>query len=319
MATPRPLSRNSKPTYNRQDPAHLVVDPKWLVKVFSLTTLAAFVCAYLAMCFLFWQGSWQLVLHPGRNPSVKTGLPTKDVRFGPDQGGRPQLTGEFYATAGTGKDAAPTVLYLRPGDGQLDAHDAPLLQMLHDLGMNVLAFDYRGCGRSGQTPHPSEQRMQQDAESAWAYLTGLQGTPAHRIVIYGAGVGASLANRLAIEHPEAAALVLRNAAADVTGTVRREPRSRVFPIALLFHDRFKLDGLSTLAMPKLLIDAGPNDLGPEDRVRQDLYRSAGLPKMTVELPTGDPAGEQKALNRFLDDRTGLLPAAVLLPQLPSAK
>ncbi len=318
MATPRPAPRKPIPTYNREDPAHLTVDPRWLMKVFGLTILAAFVCAYLAMCFLFWQGSWQLVLHPTHNAQATTGLPTEIVHFGPNASGQPQLTGEFYR-AGRDSGTQATVLYLRPGDGQLDSHDAPLMTMLHDLGLNVFVFDYRGYGRSAQKPHPTEEHLQQDAASAWQYLTGLRAVSPDHVVVYGAGVGASVATQLAAAHPNAATLVLRNAAADVTGAVRREPRSRVFPIALLFHDSFKLDGLNQLSTPKLLLDIGPNDLGPEDRARQAIYRAAHDPKTTVELPNDDPAQESKAVHRFLDERAGLLPPAVLMPQLPAPK
>lgn len=319
MANPRNAPRKQAATYNRNDPAHLTVSPRWLIKVLALTVLAAFACAYLAMCLLFWQGSWQLVLHPTHNEHASTGLPSETVHFGPDAGGKPQITGEFLAANGDARDRNPTVLYLRPGDGQLDSHDAPLLAMLHDLGLNVLAFDYRGYGRSGSKPHPSEERMEHDADSAWAYLTGLRNIPENHILVYGAGVGASLAVSLAAMHADGAGLVLRNATADVRGTVKREPRSRLFPIGLLFHDPFQIDVLSQISMPKLLLDVGPNDLGPEDRARQALYRTARDPKMTVELPTQDPVEERKALKRFLDERVGLLPAPVLLPQLPATK
>ena len=307
-------------TYNRSDPDHQVVDPRWLLKVLALTIAAAFVCAYLAMCALFSMGSWQLVLHPTRQPNAGTGLPGEKVRFGPDAAGTPQLSGEFIPvnSASPATDYS-TVLYLRTGDGQLDHADASLLQMLHGLGLNVFAFDYRAYGQSEQHPHPSEQNMLADAEAAWNYLTGLRGIPQGHILLYGAGVGGSLATQIAQKHSAAAALILRNADADVLGAVQREPRSRVFPVRLLFHDRFALGGLKALKMPKLLLDVGPNDLGPENRARIAAYRAAADPKMTVELPEANPAAEAEALRRFLDERTRVLPSPLLLPQLPAPR
>lgn len=324
MATPRPQQKTPQMkrtiTYNRDDPDHQVIDPRWLMKVLLLVILAAFVCAYLAMCALFSLGSWQLVLHPTRVANQGTGLATENVRFGPDGGGRPQLAGEFFpADAGAPSRAYSTVLYLRTGDGQLNGADAPLLTMLHGLGLNVLAFDYRGFGQSAQRPHPAEKTMVADAESAWNYLTGLRGIPQDHILIYGAGTGGSLAIHLAQRHAGAAALVLRNATAHVLGTVQREPRSRFFPVRLLFHERFPLTGLSQLAMPKLLLDVGPNDVGPENRARRMAYAAAANPKMTVEMPGEDPAKETEALRRFLDERTRVMPPPLLPPQLPTAK
>ena len=172
--------------------------------------------------------------------------------------------------------------------------------MLHDMHLNVFAFDYRGAGRSGERPHPNEERMQQDAEAAWRYLTGLRGFAPKSIIIFGAGVGASLALHLIQQHPDAGMLILRNADANVLQTVLREPRSRFFPVRLLFHDRFPLTGLPGLTTPKLLLDAGPADQGPERRARIDTYRAAADPKVVVVLPASDPAGEAEAIRRFLD-------------------
>ena len=314
MATPQPQSRpprKDRPgtrrpvTYNRNEPGFQTVDPKFLMRALPVTIFAAFVCAYLAMCLLFWQGSWQLILHPAHTGPAGTGLPAESVRFGVDEGGQPQIQGEFLPAAPGSASAATTVLYLRPGDGALDAADAPLISVLHDLGLNVLSFDYRGMGRSAPKPHPNQERMQEDAAAAWSYLTGLRRIPPGQILVYGAGIGASLALHLAADHHEAAAVILRNADADVLGTVRREPRSRLFPVSVLFHDRFPLDGLKTLAQPKLLLDIGPNNQGPEEHARQAAYRSAADPKMLVELPATDPEKEREAMKRFLQSQTKL--------------
>ena len=333
MAAQRPTTRQAprrkapertQVTYNRSDPNHQVVDPRWLGKVLLLAIVAAFVCSYLAMCLLFGLGSWQLVLHP-THKAGGTGLPAEHVQFGPGENGKPAIAGEFFAAAAQGERSAlreyTTVLYLRTGDGQLDFADAALIASLHDLGLNVLAFDYRGYGGSGARPHPSEKTMNEDADSAWAYLRGVRGVSAPHLVIYGAGVGASVAANLAVKHPEAAALIVRNADAGVLATVLRDRRSRFFPVRLLFHDRFPLGALRNVTLPKLLLDIGPWDTdaaggGPEQRTRMEAYRSAADPKFTVTLPQHDPAKEHEALKRFLDERATLLPSPLWAPQLP---
>ncbi|GAA3765004.1 alpha/beta hydrolase [Terriglobus aquaticus] len=322
MATPRNASPRSAAqkragatvTYNRNDPNHLLVDPRWLTKVFGLTILAAFVCAYLLMCILFRLGSWQWVLHPTHSAATGTGLQDEAVHFGPDNTGTPQLTGEWIPASAT---TSATVLYLRPGDGQLDFADAPLVRMLRDDGLNVLAFDYRGYGRSALKPHPTEEHMQQDAEAAWTYLTGLRGIPADHILLYGAGVGSALAVNLAAAHPQAAGLVLRNATADVLGTIRSQKRARMFPVSLLLKDRFDLQALQQVKTPKLLWDIASPANDPETVARIAAYRSAADPKMTVTLPKANPVAEAASLRRFLDERIGLLQPKSLVPNTVS--
>lgn len=317
MATPRnayPRKSAAPVTYNRSDPNHVLVDPRWLAKIFGYTVLAAFVCAYLLMCVLFRMGSWQWVLHPTRTTETVGVLPGEPVHFGPDSSGTPQLTGQWIPaeTAGTA-----TVIYLRPGDGQLDFADVPLLRMLHDNRLNVLAFDYRGYGRSAAKPHPTQEHMQEDAEAAWNYVTALRNIPADHILLYGAGVGSTLATNLAAAHPQAAGLVLRNATADVLGTIRNEKRARMFPVSLLLKDRFDLHALQQVTTPKLLWDIGSQPNSPEEAARVAAYRNAADPKLTVTLPQPNPAEEYKSLHRFLDDRVGLLPPAPLNPEAHS--
>jgi uncharacterized protein len=259
------------------------------------------------------------VLHPTHAAAGGTGLPSEVVRFGMDASGTPQLTGEWIPA---GPTSGATVLYLRPGDGQLDFADAPAIRMFRDKGLNVLAFDYRGFGRSAAKPHPTEERMQQDAEAAWTYLTGIRSVLPDHVVVYGAGVGASLATTLAAAHPEARGLLLHNATADVLGTIRREKRARMFPVALLLHDRFDLSGLAHVTTPKLLWDIGPQPGDPEAEARAAAYRAAASPKLIVTLPRPDEPQESASLDRFLDEHSALLPPPPLIrlesPESPAA-
>ena len=97
---------------------------------------------------------------------------------------------------------------------------------------------------------------------------------------------------------------------DVLARVRRDPRSRLFPLGLVFHDRFALDALASLRQPKLLYSIGTLDAN-----RREIYRKAADPKLTVEVPTHDAAQEGNALSRFLD--TYLPHGPQLLPLPPT--
>ena len=291
------MSRPSpKPNIRKQQPAQVeVVDPAWLVKALAFTVLAALFCGYLTFCLLFYQGQWQLVLHPTRTtaaPSTIAGDPCEIIHFGPDESAIPQLTGWWIPSAPGGRYANTTLLFLPGSDGSL-VDSIPTLATLHNLGINVFAFDYRGYGQSAAT-HPNQQNMTHDADSAWQYLNTSRAIPAQQIVLYGTGVGASLATNLALSYVDSPALILDSPHADLLDTALRDHRSNLVPVRLLFHERFPLaEPLSTLHTPKLLLSRAT--------LPDQAFRTAANPKLTVELATPSEALYNQSLTRFLDE------------------
>ncbi|WP_263365599.1 alpha/beta hydrolase [Edaphobacter bradus] len=273
------------------------VNPLWLLRALGLVLVAALLCSYLALCLLFLQGQWQIVLHPIHSDAKPPATP-EAVHFGPDESAIPQLLGVWMPVASGARYATTTILFLPGGDGSRSDF-TPTLEALHQLGLNVFAFDYRGYGFSAKT-HPSQKKMSEDAESAWRYLTLSRAIPAGQIVPYGAGVGASLAAQLTLAHPEVPALILDSPCADLLKVARYDPRSVFIPVRLLFHERFPLaEPLSTLRAPKLLITTGKSSA--------EAFRTASDPKISVELPAANGALYGQAITRFLDQ---------YLPQAP---
>jgi uncharacterized protein len=302
-----------KPNNRKQQPAQFeTVDPVWLVKALVFTVLAAIVCGYLTFCLLFYQGQWQLVLHPTRttsSPQSIAGIPYELIHFGPDESAVPQLTGWWIPSASGGRYANSSLLFIPGSDGSL-ADTIPTLASLHNLGINVFAFDYRGYGQSAPT-RPNQQNMTRDAESAWRYLNISRHIPLQQIVLYGAGVGASLATQLAASHASPA-LILDSPHADLLDAARQDHRSNLIPIRLLFHERFPLaEPLSTLHTPKLLISRAASP--------DKAFHTAADPKRTVELAAPSEALYQQSLTRFLDEYLSPAPIPQLVPSpTPSA-
>jgi uncharacterized protein len=138
-------------------------------------------CAWGTLCILFWQGSWQLLYHPvsavGRTPA-SVNLPFESIGFATNAAGQPQLRGWWIPPS---SHARFTALYFHGADGNL-GDTVNELSRLHEVGLGVIAFDYRGYGQS-QFAHPSEARWREDADSAIAYLTGTRHVPASSIVL----------------------------------------------------------------------------------------------------------------------------------------
>jgi uncharacterized protein len=301
----KPSSKKSAPQPAKRRNPFLIpsetedVNPLWLVKSIAAIICLSLVCGYLTLCVYFYLGQGQLVLHPSRTSKLST--PGETLHFAPDDSAIPQLTGIWVPADPGARYANLTLLCLPSGDGSRTDLD-PTLQTLHSLGLNLFAIDYRGYGQSAPH-HPNQSSMTEDAANAWQYLSVSRGIPAARILVYGTGVGASLATQLAAQYPEIPALILESPKGDLLDAILHDPRSNGVPVRLLFHDRFPLSApLSTLKTPKILISYGPTGHAP------DVFRAAADPKNTVELTiegTTYTADSIKViylqnLNRFLD-------------------
>jgi uncharacterized protein len=223
---------------------------RWLLGTMAAVVLLALVCVYATFCLLFWQGQWQLVFRPSRTvTATPAGMAFDEIRFDATETGTLQLAGWWVPAA----QATRTVLLLHDGSGSL-SDVLPQVHVLHSLGVNVFAFDYRGFGNSVNL-HPSEASTYADADAAWSYLTETRHLAPSSIVLYGIGLGSAVAVETAQRHSEAAALILANPRPPVLDTLQFDARTRLLPIRLLFHDRFDSTRiLPTLRMPRLTID-----------------------------------------------------------------
>jgi pimeloyl-ACP methyl ester carboxylesterase len=205
----------------------------------SIALAGAALCAWGALCLLFWQGSWQLLYHPTsavtRTPA-SVGLVFNTVAFASTESGEPGLKGWWIPAAPDARYSRFTVLYLHGQDGNLgDTVEA--LAVLHGLGLNIFALDYRGYGQS-QFQRPSEARWREDAVWALQYLTGTRHIATGTIILDGKNLGANLALELAAAHPELAGVVLESPLDTPMNAIFNDPRARLVPAHLLVRDRF---------------------------------------------------------------------------------
>jgi pimeloyl-ACP methyl ester carboxylesterase len=293
-----------QPNSNRNANTFEPVDPLWIIKALGVTFAIALVLAYVTLCTVFWFHQWQLVLHPSRDvPATPAALslPFTEVHFAAANSGEPQLYG-WWVPSDTPEATSLTALVLRDGDGSL-SKTLPIIRDLHAAHLNVFVFDYRGYGLSaGQ--HPTQDSMRHDAESATVYLGLTRSIRLNTVVLYGTGVGASLAVNLCKTIQPAnpfPAIILESPNGDLADTAAADIRSHIIPVHLLFHEDFPLaKPLATLTTPKLLISyAIPNEPTPP------AFLHAADPKMTVELPISPAASValHDTLLRFLDSYT----------------
>jgi fermentation-respiration switch protein FrsA (DUF1100 family) len=166
--------------------------------------------------------------------------------------------------------------------GNLSEFDRPVHYAgLRQLGLNLLAFDYRGYGESGGAP--SEAGLYRDADAAYRYLTNQRGVPANRIVIFGHSLGSAVAVDLASRVPSAG-LILEGAFTSATD--RGQELYPYRPVRWIARSRFSsVDKIARMTVPKLFLHAKGDEVIPLAHGRR-LYEAASPPKTFVELRGG---------------------------------
>lgn len=126
--------------------------------------------------------------------------------------------GTLFADIHPGADgpAAPVVLLFHQGGGDARGEYGPIIPRLTARGLNVMAVDLGGGGdrfgvmnrtvasRPAAEPAYCDEYVDLQAALAFAVSSGFTGPQ----IVWGSSYSASLAIRLAVEHPERAAAVL---------------------------------------------------------------------------------------------------------------
>jgi hypothetical protein len=152
---------------------------------------------------------------------------------------------------------------------------------MRDLGVNLLAFDYRGYGDSTGTP--DEQGLYADAAASYDYLTRTRGIPPEAVVIFGHSLGSGVAIELASRVP-AAGLIVDGAFTSVVD--RAQEIYPLLPIGLIATQRFpSLDRIRSIRSPKLFLHSPEDAVIPIAHGRR-LFEAAPPPKRFVQVRGG---------------------------------
>lgn len=163
-------------------------------------------------------------------------------------------------------DARLTVFYFH-GNAEDLGESLPLLQQLQSAGFAVLAFDYRGYGRSGG--HPSESNVYADTRTVLEYARTNLGLKPEQLLVIGRSVGGGPAVELAAHTP-------------VAGLVLISPFLSAFRVVtkvkLLPFDRFdNLAKIGRIHCPLLVIQGTADEVIPISH-GQGLFAAASPPK-----------------------------------------
>jgi fermentation-respiration switch protein FrsA (DUF1100 family) len=174
-----------------------------------------------------------------------------------------------------GPPDAPTLVWSHGNGGNI-ADRADVLLALAARGLAVLAYDYRGYGRS--TGRPSEAGVYRDVEAAYESERA-RGVPATRIVAFGESLGGAVAIRLATERPCAGVAVVS------TFTSMQDVGRRHYgTLALLAGNRFdSRSRVGRLRVPLFVAHGDEDEIVPF-ALGEDLFAAAREPKRFLHLP-----------------------------------
>ncbi|NJN73501.1 MAG: lysophospholipase [Limnothrix sp. RL_2_0] len=195
---------------------------------------AANIVLYFGICLLLYFGQQYIIFEPRfqlRDP-VPADLPldyeTVAIPTGDDQ----TLTGWWFPCA---ESDGKTVLFFH-GNGGFEEFNFRTITILHCLGFAVLAFNYRGYGRS-EGKFPNEKRVYEDACAGYDFLRQRYRIQPNNLLLYGHSLGGAIAIELATRYP-VAGLFLESTFASMLEMSITKTYMQFFPIDRILNQRF---------------------------------------------------------------------------------
>jgi len=179
--------------------------------------------------------------------------------------------------------SASTILFAHGNAGTISDR-VMKLKFFHDLGLNVLVFDYRGYGKS--QGRPTEKGIYLDAQAVYDYLQSRPDIDHGRIIGYGASLGGVVVVDLATRRKLAALMI------ESSITSAKDMAQRLYPFLPSFLMGIKFDSLSKIKnidTPKLFLHS-PEDQTVPLSMGQKLYEAASNPKSFLFIHGGHNDG-----------------------------
>lgn len=189
------------------------------------------------------------------------------------------------------------ILFCHGNAGNVTFLASMLDGLRREQGVSVLAFDYRGYGRS--TGRPSEHGLLQDARAARRWLARRANVAEDEIVLMGQSLGGAVAIDLATDG--ARGLILASTFTSFPDVAQSHV---IVPVKSLTTLEFNsLEKIRQYAGPVLISHGDADEIVPFDQ-GQSLYDAAPGPKKFVRIPSGRhndrlPPEYWDSLDRFL--------------------
>ncbi|MFI9511045.1 alpha/beta hydrolase [Nocardia sp. NPDC052566] len=206
----------------------------------------------------------------GQDPSL-LGMDYTDLSIATDDG---ETVHAWWLPA---RNSIGHVLFAHGNAGNIGDRVA-IFALLTAAGFDVLAFDYRGFGRS--TGRPTEHGTYLDSRAALRVLLEQPGVDPKKVLYLGKSLGGGVLVELAVAHPPAGLILMS------TFTGIRDAARSVYPYlpSPLVPDAYpSLRRIARLRAPLLIMHGDQDELLPVRHARR-LYAAAPEPKRLVVVP-----------------------------------
>ena len=173
------------------------------------------------------------------------------------------------------------VLFCHGNAGNI-SHRMNTLELLHDMELSVLIFDYRGYGES--EGRPSEQGTYNDVEAAWKFLTEDKHYAPGDIIIWGRSLGAAIAAHRAAKEDPVKGVILESTFTSVPDLGKKF--YPLLPVHILSRYQYDVKkSIAAIHSPVLIMHSRDDEIIPFAHGER-LFELANQPKYFVELSGG---------------------------------
>lgn len=187
------------------------------------------------------------------------------------------VNGLFYRV-----DPAPDVVLFSHGNASDIDNRFPKIKAMVDCGISVLAYDYRGYGKS--TGEPSIRGVIEDGTAAYDFLTNQKNYTPQNIVLYGESVGTGVSTEIARKR-KCKAIILESG---FTSPERRAKEKisflNLYPSFLMMEPTLDNLDYARGKHPPLLLFAGKLDTMIPSHHSETIFAQATEPKELVVGP-----------------------------------
>jgi pimeloyl-ACP methyl ester carboxylesterase len=263
---------------------------------YLLSAIRIIAASYLGLCVLLFFIQKKMIYMPDQDMWItpaEVGLEYEDVFIA---SGLANLHAWYIPC----RQARGTVLICHGNAGNICGRLDPAL-MYHQLGLNVLLFDYRGYGRS--TGSPDEQGLYEDVSAVWQYLVSERNESSGRIIVVGRSLGGGPASWIA-SHYKPAGVVLESTFSSAVDVAKG--LYPYLPVGLIQTQRFNNESrINKIEAPVLFVHGQDDEVIPY-KYGVKLYEARDGNKFRVDIEGGhnDPREHldnyRSAIEHFID-------------------